>query len=820
MPLKLPRAYVVPSPTAVGPGLSPVIEQGNPGLADNRLTTYQFELLDHDENFLGLLGGVQVGGNLSWSAAASIKGGGEITVTDLEIVPGEPGIHTPAALAGTNLVPNPNVTAGIAGWGSNDGANYLSGLENANPITAPTSFMTTRVGTVVATNLATNPNLEASATNWASANSALYVFARDTAAPISGAVSAMTTKTAGAAGRYATAVVIGQNPCIEAVPITASIDVKSELSGRRVSLQYQWRTAAGVYLSTSPGGVYQIPDMTGGQVYRGAVTATPPATAALCDVVVNVVTVDGSNSIEGERVWVDNLNVGDSDYFDGSTPASGGYSYRWTGTPNASTSERLGTNNNGLASSCYLAAIPVVSGPVTFGMTVRTEQSDRRVDMTMYWLPGGTYSPRQTVITATTANTPVRGYATFDAPAGTTSCYPTFEVLQGSGPPVAAGERVWWDNATVEQAVTDGAYFDGSTPADGRHTYRWTGAPNASTSERWTRPETTPGVPMHYATTNRPVRDAVAHVDWLNARIRPWIIVTDLETGLREAYPQGVFLPAAPVEDWSDAGRSWRIELLDKSSILDSDIYTSGGRPATYTLPSGSNVVAAVVNLIRSTGEDTPAIPADPTAVLAAAQTWDMGTTLLKIINDLLDTANYFSIWTDEWGQFQLTKYISPMSRPPTYEFESPFSYGELSRLDPTWTFDDDIYAVPNRVVLVGQGSDTAPAWVGTAINNNPTSPFSYQNRGRWITYVETEVEAISQAALQDQAVRKLRDEAMVTGKISVQHVFLPWLRINGLIRFTNERAALDTWCVISNTEVVFDSGGLCSTSLTEVVST
>jgi hypothetical protein len=375
------------------------------------------------------------------------------------------------------------------------------------------------------------------------------------------------------------------------------------------------------------------------------------------------------------------------------------------------------------------------------------------------------------------------------------------------------GEKVWFDSLLVTEDG-DLPYFDGSTFGP----YRWLGGVSVSPSEKY-ETTVTPGEPSRYEGTNAAVGDEMSDIDWLNVRIKPIMIITDLETGNSREYPQGIFLPAAPVEEWVGGERSWRIELLDKSSILDTDIYTSGGRPATYTLTAGANVIAAIVALIHTTNESTPAIQADPDTVLAAAMTWDMGTTLLKIVNDLLAAANYFSIWTDSQGQFQLTPYIPPLARPPIYEVDSPLSYGDLSRMDPSWTLDNDIYSVPNRIVLVGQGSDEVPAWVATAINNNPSNPFSFVNRGRWITFVETEVEAVSQAALQSSADRRLIEALAVSRKIVAKHIYLPDIRINGLIKFVNSRAGIETWCVVSNTEVVFDPLGMCSTNLTEVTS-
>ena len=84
--------------------------------------------------------------------------------------------------------------------------------------------------------------------------------------------------------------------------------------------------------------------LTPGQSTRLVQTGTPPVGAAFCVVMVGVYTQGfATNAIVGERVWYDNVYAGTDTsgaYYDGDTPAKGDYSYRWTGTPNMSASER------------------------------------------------------------------------------------------------------------------------------------------------------------------------------------------------------------------------------------------------------------------------------------------------------------------------------------------------------------------------------------------------------------------------------------------------------------------------------------------------
>ena len=93
-------------------------------------------------------------------------------------------------------------------------------------------------------------------------------------------------------------------------------------------------------------------------------------------------------------------------------------------------------------------------------------------------------------------------------------------------------------------------------------------------------------------------------IDWLNVRVRPVAMVARADRPeTLEEFPLGVFIPAAPVEDWTDTGRSWKVELLDKCSILDQDVITDPETGETDLIenPLGEAAISAIASWI-STG--------------------------------------------------------------------------------------------------------------------------------------------------------------------------------------------------------------------------
>jgi hypothetical protein len=398
-------------------------------------------------------------GNSCFGQTFGDCGGGDLCFVSCVPVVGEqapPIVPGPVVLDRTNLATNPSLALTVNGWGSNDGANYAPSRDTAAPISGPASFLTTRSPSLV---------------------------------------------TQGANGTFEGGNITGFGGLATMAASTAHAH-----SGTG-SMQVTYGTAPANYAYVN------LTNLVVGQVYTAECWMYVPAASIAA---APTLAIDGgSNKTPVQPVTTPDTWVKSSVTFTATVASDYIYTPFCTGTPAAGQvvyvdDVKVYQAPNSIASSCYLAATPVTPGPVTLGVTAKTEQANRQVDLIMYWMPAGTYSPRQTVIPATTANTNTRGHATFTAPAGTTSCYPMFEVLQGTGAPVAVGERVWLDDATVEQATTDGTYFDGDTPDDGDYSYSWTGAASASTSQRYVQtyvPGTPPGPEDCYAKIGRSLHD-------------------------------------------------------------------------------------------------------------------------------------------------------------------------------------------------------------------------------------------------------------------------------------------------------------------------
>lgn len=292
-------------------------------------------------------------------------------------------------------------------------------------------------------------------------------------------------------------------------------------------------------------------------------------------------------------------------------------------------------------------------------------------------------------------------------------------------------------------------------------------------------------------------------VDWLNDRVKPVVIIEGLpEIAL------GMFVFSEAPEDWGDTGRSWPVKLLDKTSILDQDAVDE-----TYALPAGTVITTAAVTLIASTGETNIAVTPSA-ATLSGPLTWPAGTTKLKIVNDLLSVAGYFSLFCNGDGQYIGKPYVRPAARPIRYEFLD----GEQSIYSPDFVKDVDLFAIPNKFIAVGQGDAATAALTSTATNTDPDSPYSFANRGRWIVKSATGVEAASQTVLDDYARRRLIELTSPTSSIDVSHMLVPDLTFNDAVRLRRVPANVDARHVVTKMVVAFDATALVKSSLQEVV--
>jgi len=309
----------------------------------------------------------------------------------------------------------------------------------------------------------------------------------------------------------------------------------------------------------------------------------------------------------------------------------------------------------------------------------------------------------------------------------------------------------------------------------------------------------------------------IADLSLESVRLRPVCSVA----GLPET-PLGVFLVSSAVEEWEDTGRVWNISLLDKNTVPDQDKVDQ-----SYAVPAGDLILQRVKTILASAGEYID-VPAGSTLATSSGMAWEAGTTKLKIINDLLDVAGYSSLWMDGYGNFQVTPRVLPADRSIMYEVlgvPRELRDGEKSIYRSDWNRERDSYDVPNKVVAVqaADGGDAA-ALTGQWTNEDPSSPYSYPARGRWIVHVLTDVEtpegdtAATTAFLNNRARATLVQMSAVQAQVKIEHLPIP-MRVGDVVQFANSEAGVDARHVVTRMELETTPLGMMKSNLQEVIS-
>ena len=315
----------------------------------------------------------------------------------------------------------------------------------------------------------------------------------------------------------------------------------------------------------------------------------------------------------------------------------------------------------------------------------------------------------------------------------------------------------------------------------------------------------------------RPGKLRISDLDLASARIRPVCVIDGLPEN-----PLGTFLVSAAREEWEATGRTWSLELLDRTTVPQQDLAEQ-----TFAVDAGTLILPRVKTILADVGEYID-VDASETAATRSGMAWDAGTSKLTIINDLLDVAGYGALWVDGTGALRVSPRVLPAQRSVVYEalgVPRNLIDGAQSIYHPDWTMERDSFAVPNKVIAVqAAGGEDAEALTGTWTNEDPASPYSYISRGRWLTYVLDNVETPEgttteiQTFLQDRARATLVAMSAVQAEVKITHLPIP-ARVGDAVRFGNSGADVDGRYIITRLELDATALGLMKSTLQEVVS-
>lgn len=233
--------------------------------------------------------------------------------------------------------------------------------------------------------------------------------------------------------------------------------------------------------------------------------------------------------------------------------------------------------------------------------------------------------------------------------------------------------------------------------------------------------------------------------------------------------------------------------------------------PLGYYIPKGSNIMEIAYELCNANCRAN-VVKTDSDKTLYSNMIASPDDTWFTFIADLVRQADFMLSLNFE-GRiiFEPVRTFSSLS--PVWKYDT----GNSSILLPEITDDNDIYNIPNVVEVVYSKSGGG-YYRSIAKNESPDSPISIPNRGRIVTYRETDPQlngSINQEILDEYAELKLKNLSSLQHTIAYSHGYCH-TKIGDCVLLDYPQAGLknvkamiltqdincDTGCIVSETAV------------------
>lgn len=227
----------------------------------------------------------------------------------------------------------------------------------------------------------------------------------------------------------------------------------------------------------------------------------------------------------------------------------------------------------------------------------------------------------------------------------------------------------------------------------------------------------------------------------------------------------------------------------DLSSVLR--VLSSELTDDALTIGAGTPTVAFAAELVEGTG--LTCVADESTHAVSSDHTWDVGTSLLSVVNDCMGWAGFSSADVDGYGNVLLRRYTDPDERAVSATLSDTGRGDGYVIAARRVGREHDPASVPNVYTVTLSSYDEAPQ-SATVRNDDPSSPFSTVSRGREIS-VHEEIDEID-GSLADRALRGLRDAMRVTDRYEVDALWYP-LSLGDVARLDYRRSGIDATCAL-----------------------
>lgn len=258
------------------------------------------------------------------------------------------------------------------------------------------------------------------------------------------------------------------------------------------------------------------------------------------------------------------------------------------------------------------------------------------------------------------------------------------------------------------------------------------------------------------------------------------VYLVTIQNGVTEKFPLGTFLVQTPSSTFD--GKTRNVSMDAYTPLLE---LKENPPPLGYSILKGENIMDIAYSLTRENVR-APVVSTSCDTTLYNDFVSNTDDTWCTFLTDLIANAKY-SFTLDELGRILFSPEQDTASLQPVWTYNDDNS----SILYPSLSLDHDLYGIPNVVeVAYSMGNGYYHSRV---VNDDESSPISTVNRGREITYRDTDPDLAgnpTEEQVDEYAERLLRNLSTLEYTISYTHGYCP-VRLGDCIRLNYSRAGL-----------------------------
>lgn len=245
----------------------------------------------------------------------------------------------------------------------------------------------------------------------------------------------------------------------------------------------------------------------------------------------------------------------------------------------------------------------------------------------------------------------------------------------------------------------------------------------------------------------------------VDARIIPWMCLEYRNDVVR--WPLGRFM-INPTITYENSAGVIEFEGYDRSKVAYDNL--AEGRTFVAANTPYTSAAAQICGAMYSNMDVTPS-----TKSTAVPKEWEIGTSKLSIVNELLTAISYNPLHFDEYGKGIIDAYSEPALR----AVERIYSADGSSVILDGISIETDAFDIPNKFIRYTEDTDSAYL-ISTYTISDASNPYSTVSRGRVITSCESVKDIATQGDLDTLTVKAAFDAMARTEIVTFRTLNMP----------------------------------------------